>query len=402
MTTAYDEGGVTVHLGDCREVLATLPDASIDAVVTDPPYGIGFMGREWDTFSPAMVSSRRETLQRRAKTRAEAYPEGGNTASQGGGVAITYDESTSGNQRFQAWVEEWARECLRVLKPGGHVAVFGGSRTFHRLTCGIEDAGFQISDVLTWLYGSGFPKSRNLDGDWQGWGTALKPGWEPVILARKPLIGTVAANVTEHGTGALNIDGCRIAGGESLVRPAVQRHDNVVLGQGLGAGAQVEPAGRWPANVVLDEVAAELVDKQSGASASTQRTGDRAGKGTENAGAFSGQSDILMGHNDFGGASRFFYIAKASRAERGHGNIHPTVKPLALMRWLVRLVTPPGGIILDPFGGSGTTAVAGYQEGFEVILVEREPEYVEIEIGRIRHSQKHGRQARLELDAAHA
>lgn len=203
-------------VGKSHEILPTLEAESFDAIVTDPPYEINFMNKGWDR----------------------------------SGIAFN--------------VEIW-RECWRVLKPGGYLLAFGGTRTFHRMTVAIEDAGFEIRDCLSWLHGEGFPKSRNLRGDWDGWGTALKPAWEPVIMARKPLgAKTVAANVLEYGTGAINIDGCRISTDAKLVRPYVQRFDNEVYGKGLGAGAQEEPCGRWPANVLLDETAGALLDEMSG------------------------------------------------------------------------------------------------------------------------------------------
>lgn len=285
----------TLHHGDCRDVLATMDESSVDAIVTDPPYGLGFMGREWDGLPPGV---------------------------------------------------KWATECLRVLKPGGHLAAFGGTRTYHRLTCGIEDAGFEVRDCLAWLYGSGFPKSLNLDGEWDGWGTALKPAHEPIVLARKPLTGTVLGNVSAHGTGAVNVDGCR------------------------------SEVGRWPTNVILDDEAAAMLDAQSGVLHSqhpaTRRSRSKVLGVTEMG------TGASVEYADRGGASRFFYIAKASKADRGEGNTHPTVKPVDLMRWLVRLVTPPGGTVLDPFAGSGTTGVACLIESFPVVLIEREDEYVEI------------------------
>jgi site-specific DNA-methyltransferase (adenine-specific) len=240
------------------------------------------------------------------------------------------------------------QQCLRVLKPGGHLVAFGGSRTYHRLAVAIEDAGFEIRDQIQWIYGSGFPKSHNLKDKYEGWGTALKPAHEPAVLARKPLCGTVAGNVMAWGVGALNIDGTRIDG----------------------------ESGRWPANVILDEDAATALDMQSG-----------------------------------GGVSRFFYTAKASKSEREAGlyyeewqpaggmqgrqdgslqgepihraNHHPTVKPLSLMRYLVRLVTPPGGKVLDPFMGSGSTGCASILEGFDFVGIDITPEYVAIAQKRI-------------------
>lgn len=311
-----------------------MPAGSIDAIVTDPPYALGFMGKEWDRIGDTGRGARVRTVRA-----AEVTPPGqGHTTSGGAYLAAGVDSLRSAGKPFQVWCEAWAREALRVLRPGGHLAAFGGTRTYHRLTCAVEDAGFEVRDCLSWLYGSGFPKSKNLDGEWQGWGTALKPAWEPAVLARKPLDGTVAANVLAHGTGALNIDGCRIG---TDVTVTVRNGASGIHGR-YGRDGRVftreNPPGRWPANVVLDAEAATLVGEQS----------------------------------------RFFYTAKASKSERGDGNTHPTVKPLALMRWIVRLVTPPGGIVLDPFAGSGTTALACREEGFSCILIEREQEYVDI------------------------
>ena len=349
-----------VRHGDCRELMAAMPAASVDAIVTDPPYGLAFMGKGWDHAVPG--------------------------------------------------IEFWT-EALRVAKPGTHLLAFGGTRTFHRLACAIEDAGWEIRDTLSWLYGSGFPKSHN--GPWGG--TALKPAWEPIIMARKPLAGTVAANVAAHGTGGLNIDGCRIGAGRDY-------HDLTVT-QGLSsARTSYEPrkesrtfapaAGRWPANVALDEDAAAMLDAQSGESASNWRRSKGAAVGAADGYGFKTRSNVSP--DDSGGASRFFYCAKASRSEREAGleavavkavhrygaglgegkdpnapalnrNHHPTVKPVALMRWLVRLVTPAGGVVLDPFTGSGTTGVAAVQEGRRFIGCEREAEYVEIARRRIAH-----------------
>jgi site-specific DNA-methyltransferase (adenine-specific) len=336
-----------IHQGDCREVMASLPAASVDSIVTDPPYGLDFMGREWDHGVPG--------------------------------------------------VPFWT-EALRVLKPGGHMVAFGGTRTYHRLTCAIEDAGFEVRDCLMWLYGSGFPKSLDVSKaidktrrEWSGWGTALKPAWEPIILARKPLIGNVATNVQEHGTGALNIDGCRVDA-ESGGRPAIlRRNDKSLDGDVYGSGINGSKAigltakGRWPANLVLDEEAGAMLDEQtgeltSGARSKTVIRGSEKARGIYNKGW---DGDGTTAYPDdvpasSGGASRFFYCAKASKKDRGEGNTHPTVKPNALMRWLVRLVTPPGGIVLDPFMGSGSTGVAAKAEGFQFIGLELDPAYIEI------------------------
>ncbi len=328
--------------GDSQEVLKTLAENSIDAVVTDPPYGLSFMGKKWD-----------------------------------------YDVPSS---------ELW-REVLRVLKPGGHLLSFGGTRTYHRMVVAIEDAGFEIRDQVQWIYGSGFPKSMNIGKKvetHQGWGTALKPANEPIVLARKPLSEkTVAANVLKWGTGALNIDGSRIVTSEKL---SSGRH---TTGDQQGPSGykttnrteyQQNTQGRWPANILFDESAAVMLDEQS--------------------------EYVGMKNGIPGGASRFFYIAKASKRERnaglegmptktvilGHGqaacpkltkdgrpnkpienqNHHPTVKPIKLMEYLCKLIAPPGGTILDPFCGSGSTGVACLNLSLEFVGIEREAEYVEI------------------------
>jgi len=333
-------------------------------------------------------------------------------------------------------VDLW-REVLRVLKPGGHLLAFGGSRTSHRLTCAVEDSGFEIRDAIQWIYSTGFPKSLDVSKaiddaarQWEGYGTALKPAHEPITVARKPLAWTVAANVLEHGCGGLNIDGCRIGTSSTPrkdphngnltnahmeMRPWMKRR--IEAGEPL-KGDFTGDAGRWPSNVILDEAAAAEMDRQSGVSVSKPaRSGRRGGCGF---GMFDdGKSADANGHwpaDEGGGSSRFFYIAKASRAERElgcqdlqavsreditgrkegsagqkharSGNAHPTVKPLALMRHLVKLVTPPGGVVLEPFLGSGTTAMACVLEGFECVAIEREPQYMEIAEARIEWAKK--------------
>ena len=300
---------IDLRAGDCRHVLASLPDASVDAVVTDPPYELGFLGNKWDA------------------------------------SGVAYD------------VGMWA-EVLRVLKPGGHLLSFGGTRTWHRMACAVEDAGFEMRDSIAWLHGDGWPKcgdlGKRIGPEWAGWSTTLKPAHEPIVLARKPPVGTVAANVVAHGTGALNIDACR------------------------GPSDRGDAGERWPANVTLDEGSASALDQQSGVLTSGRHAPtDKVSVGSKvfNLGPHpSPQVDA-----NSGGASRFFYCAKARTKERptlNDGSFHPTVKPLTLMRWLVRLVTPPDGTVLDPFTGSGTTLEAALLEGFHAIGIEQNPDYL--------------------------
>ena len=316
-----------LHHGNCLDILRTMPDCSFDAVVTDPPYGLSFMGKRWD-----------------------------------------YDVPST---------EIWA-ECLRVLKPGGYLLAFAGTRTQHRMAVRIEDAGFEIRDMLAWMYGSGFPKSHNLDGEHQGWGTALKPAMEPITMARKPFKATVAQNVQEWGTGAINIDGCRI-GERELQR--LNRAGSIGYGGSEPQGIVDDGGiGRWPANVMHD-----------------------------------GSAEILQG---MGEAARFFYTPKACKDDRDDGcemmdakqyshdgrdkaienayqrndsqarNFHPTVKPTDLMRYLCRMVTPTGGIVLDPFTGSGSTGRGAVLEGFRFIGCEMDADYIEIAKARILAAEK--------------
>jgi DNA modification methylase len=404
--------------GDCREVMAGMEPWSVDAIVTDPPYGIGFMGREWDTFDPDRVAARVQSRSRKGTVRvSERWPTKVGTVQ--GGTHVSYDESADGNARFGAWVREWAAAAAQLLRPGGHIVVFGGPRTFHRVACGLEDAGFEIRDVLCWLFGQGFPKSKDLGS---GWGTGLKPGWEPIILARAPLAGrTVTGNHAQFGTGGLNVDGCRLDWqDEADEREAKHKNRHADFGSGpreneifgedrkpRGADDNYDAAGRWPPNVAIDAEAAAMLDAQAG-----ERQGGARPARRLNGSMFDHSDPIDYGirvETPRGGASRFFYCPKADRAERNAGldaldekpllwssgrqspgtfqadgthraarNHHPTVKPIALMRWLCRLVTPAGGLVLDPFAGSGTTGIAALAEGFRFAGVEREAEYVEI------------------------
>jgi DNA modification methylase len=409
-----------VQHGDCRDIMRSLPPDSVDAIVSDPPYGLAFMGKEWDHGVPG--------------------------------------------------VEFWT-EALRVAKPGAHLLAFGGTRMFHRLAVAIEDAGWDIRDCVMWVYGSGFPKSKNValsidkgEGhpnrgkaiptasryqnasdihlrshpvetyeakseaakQWQGWGTALKPAWEPIIVARKPLIGTVAENVLTHGTGALNIDGCRI--GETVetwpktrARPIDPKdlHHDYTGSETRTVETGAVPSGRWPANVIHDgsaEVVGLFPDK-AGAYAPVRSGHSGKSKGIYGDYAQRGDDGATF-YGDSGSAARFFYCAKTSKAERDAGleempkvrtggmkatedgsmltgsgnerttiraNTHPTVKPIALMRYLCRLVTPPGGLVLDPFNGSGSTGCAAVVEGFRYLGCELDEHYVAISRARIAH-----------------
>lgn len=370
---------VTVIHGDCLDALARLGPASVDAVVTDPPYGFAFMGKAWDKGVP--------------------------------GVAY------------------W-RAVLRVLKPGGHLVAFGGPRTAHRLACAIEDAGFEIRDSilhqlaadarvaafldslsdgqrdafaaavdgagfggwLAWVFGQGFPKSMDVAAARAGWGTALKPAQEPIVLARKPFPGTVAETVVRHGTGALNVDGCRIAapggspaaqrrqavraGGDSPGRPG-EYGDTLVNRISPERYAEARPGealGRWPANLLHDGSPEVLAGYPVEAGAAAPVKGTEPSAPAVNVYSEYGRVPGVF-HGDAGSAARFFYTAKATAADR-FGTRHPTVKPIALMRWLVRLVTPPGGMVLDPFAGSGTTGAAALAEGCRALLIERDADSV--------------------------
>lgn len=301
----------TLYNGDSKQILPTLPENSIDAIVTDPPYELGFMGKSWDS------------------------------------TGIAND------------VDLW-KEVLRVLKPGGHLLAFSGSRTYHRMTVAIEDAGFEIRDQIMWVYGSGFPKSHNLKDKWQGWGTALKPAHEPIVLARKPFTGTVANNVLTYGTGGINIDGSRVGSeGGSTRGDEPSTHLSPSGAFNTGHNIVKLDAGRWPANFIHD-----------------------------------GSNEVV---ELLGEPARFFYCAKAGNRDRNEGldgfdnkNHHPTVKPTHLMRYLCKLITPPNGTILDPFLGSGSTGKAAMYEGFKFIGIELTQEYLPIAKARIEFAINQG------------
>ena len=480
----HEEARVTLYCGDSVEILPLLacPNTSecleacdgrcsgVDAVVTDPPYGLEFMGKEWDKLTTRNYAGITPGNDSPHARRHSVNFVGSNspTCRHCGGLRSLATEGSGGRTKcrcvqpdfpeyrlpalraMQAWHLAWAREALRVLKPGGHLLAFGGTRTHHRLTCALEDAGFEIRDCLMWIYGSGFPKSldvskaidkaagaerapdpaaptvrrirpgadQNKDGSWEklanrfytattrepaseaarpwsGWGTALKPAWEPIILARKPLAErTVAANVLKHGTGALNVDACRIGTDEHLQGSTV-RSD--IRGGRFAAGHRPNPgdipdyqrhsAGRWPANVVLDEEAAAMLDEQSGRLTSGTGAVKKATGAGWQANAYGKESRPIgtpnVEYGDTGGASRFFYTAKADAEDRD-GSRHPTVKPVDLCKWLVRLVTPPGGLVLDPFCGSGPIIWAARELGFRAVGIDREAEYVQDAIRRLR------------------
>ena len=367
-----------VVTGDCLDVLATLEPDSVDACVTDPPYGISFMGREWDTFTPATVEKMRTP---KAFGADEVNPNLRGRTGWAGSAAIAYDRSAAASLKFEAWTQQWAEAVLRVLKPGAHAVVCASPRMGHRVTCGLEDAGFEIRDSLLWLTGQGFPKSLNLPG---GLGTGLKPGYESIILARKPLGGrTVAQCVAEYGTGALNIDGCRLQGGKPWSTNGGQGpKTRGIYGHMRNIPQSMHDLGRWPPNVALDEDAAAMLDAEGGTSRffyCPKASRDERERGCEDlprktAGDATDRQDGSAGLN-----------SPRAGASRTHGarNVHPTVKPVALMRWLVRLVTPPGGLVLDPFAGSGTTGIACVQEQMRFLGIEREAEYVPIAAARI-------------------
>ena len=405
--------------GDCITEMKKLPENSVDAVVTDPPYGLEFMGKEWDKFKQGNELNKKNQLQQ--------------------------------------FCYSWAKECLRVLKPGGFLLSFGGTRTYHRMVCGIEDAGFEIRDMIEWFYGSGFPKSLNIgkqvdkiqgkereiigkenysmpkadntigansygisggslkngvtakriisnitkgNSEWEGWGTALKPAHEPICVARKPLSEkNVALNVLKWGTGGINIDESRInyksEQDKSQATPQGKCTSNIAKGnrpdvntEGRLDFERPKQIGRFPANLILDEEAGKMLDEQSGVSKSNPKPRNRKVKGMWH----NLQSNNPEEYNDKGGASRFFYCAKASKSERNIGladvNSHPTVKPIKLMEYLIKLVSKEGAVILEPFLGSGTTALACVKLNRKFIGIEKEPEYIEIAKARIKHFQE--------------
>jgi len=360
----YSDASVAIAHGDCREVLPKL-DIGFDGIVTDPPYGLEFMGKDWDRQVPG--------------------------------------------EYFWCILSD-------VCKPGANLLAFSGTRTWHRLACAIEDAGWEIRDTLMWLYGQGFPKSRNVGravmaetdyghlhgvdmaGGLESWGSCLKPAWEPVLWAMKPLDGTYAHNALAHGVAGLNVDGCRTA--TETPRPHIQCRndkamDGAVYGSGIHGSRQLGETmrGRYPANLLLDEDAAAMLDEQSGAVGnghwSSRRTANAifgGGKGTDLVTGFHGERDGLSG------ASRFFYTAKAGNGDRQKRDSegrklpqHPTVKPSDLMHYLIKLVsTPTGGLFCDPFMGSGSTLVAAKRLGIKMVGIELDEQWCQVAVERLR------------------
>lgn len=380
MKPYYEDSHCTIYHGDCREVLPTLAPGA--TCITDPPYGLSFMGKDWDHGVPG---------------------------------------------------EHFWRLISDALVPGAMCLAFGGTRTHHRLMCGIEDAGFELRDCMMWLYGSGFPKSldvgkaidkaagaENVVGTipdrwtgkgnalnfatdrpqgtckvttpatgaaklWDGWGTALKPAWEPIIVAMKPLDGTFADNAQKHGVAGLNVDGARIG-----TEVGLTNHTRKKEGTGVGwhpesTGETHDNGGRWPANLVLDEDAAAMLDEQSGELTSGAFPSRREGIGyTKGGGGTNAGTEGPRRDMNTGGASRFFYTAKASRSDRGENNDHPTVKPSDLMKWLCTLTSAPtGGTILDPFMGSGTTLYAAKEMNRKALGIDLDEKHCEIAAQRL-------------------
>jgi len=353
-----------VRLGNCLELMAEIDSGTVDAAVTDPPYGLEFMGNSWDG-----GDGFRRSLNTSDTSRDSVF----------GRASRTSPEYRAG-YLFQEFTQAWATEVLRVLKPGGHLLSFGGARTYHRMATGIEDAGFDIRDQIMWVHGQGFPKSKNLKDDWDGWGTSLKPAHEPIVVARKPLNGTVQANAEQYGTGALNIADCRVGSdGVSLGRwPANLIHD--------GSEAAIASFPDAPGQLANASMNSEARKMQNCYGVMCRGRKDEPSAGCANVGEVGLKMRPGMRRLDSGSASRFFYCAKASKKERGLGNNHPTVKPINLMRYLCRLVTPPNGLVLDPFTGSGTTGIAASREGFSFLGFERREQYVEIARTRIQRA----------------
>lgn len=394
---------VIVHAGDCLEVMQGLSENSIDSIVCDPPYHLASIVKRFGAEDAAEAKSNGATgVYKRASS--------GFMGQRWDGGDVAFDDRT------------WAR-VLRVLKPGGHLVAFGAPKNVHRLTCAIEDGGFEIRDQLSYMFGTGFPKSHSValdferqlcensggnwryrdDGvvmarrppfrspeasEWYGWGTALKPAIEPIVLARKPVEGTVAENVAKYGTGAININACLIETDEDLAGGAYAESGNRQISPSLSPtgmnvpgkvapGGYVQPSGRWPANVLHDGSEEVVASFPESTGSGPERTLQRSGGLREDGWGMNAEAadEAALRDAGTGSAARFFYSAKADADDR-LGSKHPTVKPVDLMRYLCRLITPPGGTILDPFAGTGTTGEAAFYEGFNALLIERQPEYI--------------------------
>jgi len=480
-----------IHCGDCIEHMKQMPENCVDAIITDPPYGLEFMGKDWDKF--------KEGKNIAGGTTGKNTPFGRSKP-----LNSVYQYTNEQKYQMQNFFLEFGKEAIRVLKHGGFLLMFGGTRTYHRLVCGIENAGFEIRDTIMWLYGSGFPKSLDIGKDfdrqecrkqltnklgrkptkeefkkvwknfrkgiikkgmatrpnvfeftdrpikseyedglpvsenakeWEGWGTALKPACEPICVARKPLSEkNVALNVLKWGTGGININECRIEHNEEVKETNRKERQSETWKEGSGFKnennnlASANPQGRFPANIILDEESGRILDEQSGVTSS--KGGQSYSKTSMIYGEYSNDRTIKgCGFGDKGGASRFFYCAKASKGERNLGceefesklrsennkimgnpegfktgsgnernglnkNNHPTVKPIALMEYLIKLVTRENAIVLDTFIGSGTTAIACIKLNRKFIGIEKEEEYVKIAKARINHFSK---QKKLEV-----
>lgn len=407
MMESFLDGKVVLFCGDCRDVLKNTPDNSVDAACMDPPYALVSIGKRFGKDGAAPAKHGTDGLYARASA---------------GFMGQDWDTGET------VFAMEFWQQVLRVLKPGAHLFAFSGTRTYHRMACAIEDAGFEIRDQFGWTYGTGFPKSHDVslaidkaagvkrvpiatvaarvgfdvEGDggggwaagqvditepvtdeakeWDGWGTAVKPAWEPIVLARKPLSEkSVAANVLRWGTGALNIDGCRIHTADSqgfaytsarTAPGAAQNAEGERHQDGVEFSGRTKD-GRFPANLIHDG-SAEVLAAFPDAGGQQARSIPGGGQGTV-------YGDVVRGggmepRGDEGSAARFFYSAKADGDDR-LGSKHPTVKPVDVMQWLCRLITPPGGLVLDAFAGTGTTGEAAFREGFRAVLIERAPKF---------------------------
>lgn len=386
--------------GDCSEVMASMEENSVDAVVCDPPYNIGFMGARWDSYGTDATSDfdaeRKKAMDYVGN---KGYvPRFGNSH----GHAPKRRE----NVAYQHAMTPVFEEMLRVAKPGAYLLAFGSPRTFHRLACAIEDAGWIVKDTLSWNYGSGMPKGQRaerlleqaghveLADKWVGYNTQLKPAWEPVIMAQKPLDGTIANNIADWGVGVLNIDGCRIPvephdssrDGEASADRTYQDRGTTNFANKPGPRGG-DPRGRYPANLVHDGSDEVLACFPESRGQQGDLTGNEPSRPADGVcyGEFNGRHEFAK-RGDSGSAARFFYCAKASKSDRNRGGVendHISVKPNALMRWLVRLVCPEGGVVLDPFAGSGSTGVACADEGMDFIGIEMDAHYCEIAERRI-------------------